>query len=438
MDDRKKLLLYRFEEKEPLLEKMTAALEAAGNEGKSPQDLQAAGEALYAALAMLIREAGSRGFYGNLWHCHLTHLLVSHENAYSMACEIRGPVGGTLEKAALHDISLFREWFFADLDSLAADLGVPDLLLATGFEAACSGSRTYNSRIRDRILELTEAFERSESPEEMLDALTAFYKEYGVGRFGLHKAFRVAEEGGRPQIVPIPRIMHVSLDDLVGYEAAKQKLIENTEAFVEGRPANNCLLFGDAGTGKSSSIKAIANRYYDRGLRIIEIYRHQFRYLNDIIGTIKDRNYRFIIYMDDLSFEEFETEYKYLKAVIEGGLEKKPDNVLIYATSNRRHLVRESFRDREDPLDKHGGDTVQEKLSLAGRFGLSIYFGRPEFDEFQHIVAELAARSGIEMDPRELSRQATAWQMRHGGLSGRTARQFIDHLLGTGTGTDRN
>ena len=122
----------------------------------------------------------------------------------------------------------------------------------------------------------------------------------------------------------------------MGYEAAKKKLIDNTEAFVEGRPANNCLLFGDAGTGKSTSIKGILNEYYDRGLRIIEVYKHQFQDLNEVIAQIKNRNYRFIIYMDDLSFEEFEIEYKYLKAVIEGGLERKPDNILIYATSNRR------------------------------------------------------------------------------------------------------
>ena len=143
------------------------------------------------------------------------------------------------------------------------------------------------------------------------------------------------------QIVPITKIAHVHLDDLVGYELAKKKLIENTEAFVQGRKANNCLLFGDAGTGKSSSIKGILNEYYDQGLRIIEFYKHQFQDLNDVIAQVKNRNNRFIIYMDDLSFEEFEIEYKYLKAVIEGGLERKPENVLIYATSSRRHLIRE-------------------------------------------------------------------------------------------------
>lgn len=231
--------------------------------------------------------------------------------------------------------------------------------------------------------------------------------------------------------MPITKIAHVHLDDLVGYEIPKKKLIENTEAFLAGKPANNCLLFGDAGTGKSSSIKAILNQYYDRGLRIIEVYKHQFQDLNDVIAQIKNRHYKFIIYMDDLSFEDFEIEYKYLKAVIEGGLERKPDNILIYATSNRRHLVRERFSDKEDRNDDlHTNDTVQEKLSLVSRFGVTIYFGSPEKKEFQEIVRTLAKRKGIQMDEKELLLKANAWELQHGGLSGRTAQQFIDYLLG--------
>ena len=155
--------------------------------------------------------------------------------------------------------------------------------------------------------------------------------------FGLNKAFRITRELGDLEFVPITNTEDVMLDDLIGYEIQKKKIVDNTEAFVEGRKANNALLFGDSGTGKSTTIKASINEYYDRGLRMIEIYKHQFQDLIAVIAQIKNRNYKFIIYMDDLSFEEFEIEYKYLKAVIEGGREKKPDNVLIYATSNRRH-----------------------------------------------------------------------------------------------------
>ena len=191
------------------------------------------------------------------------------------------------------------------------------------------------------------------------------------------------------------------------------------------------MLFGDAGTGKSTSIKAILNRYYEDGLRIIEIYKHQLQDLNDVIAQVKKRQYKFIIYMDDLSFEEFEVEYKYLKAVIEGGLEKKPDNVLIYATSNRRHLIKEDFSDRDGWTgDVHKTDTVQEKLSLVSRFGVTIYFGSPDKKEFNNIVCTLAQRAGLNIEQNELIRQANRWELEHGGLSGRTAQQFIDYLLG--------
>ena len=303
--------------------------------------------------------------------------------------------------------------------------------LITDYISSDSESKVYNSRIRERICSLAVKFTQDHTPEEMKETLTEFYKDYGVGKFGLHKAFRVVRDEEGVKIVPIQNIAHVYLGDLVGYEIPKRKLIENTEAFVEGRKANNCLLFGDAGTGKSSSIKGIANEYYEKGLRIIEVYKHQFQDLNDVITQIKNRNYKFIIYMDDLSFEDFEIEYKYLKAVIEGGLEKKPKNVLIYATSNRRHLVREKFSDKEERRDDlHAGDTVQEKLSLVARFGVTIFFAAPDKKEFQNIVRILAQRYGVKMPEEELMLEANKWELAHGGLSGRTAQQFIDYLLG--------
>ena len=164
---------------------------------------------------------------------------------------------------------------------------------------------------------------------------------------------------------------------------------------------------------------------------MIEVYKHQFRSLSDVLEQIKDRNYKFIIYMDDLSFEEYEIVYKYLKAIIEGGLGIKPQNVLIYATSNRRHLIREKFSDKRELDDElHVNDTVQEKLSLVYRFGVRIYFGAPGRREFQNIVKVLAERNGIKMPEEKLLLEAGQWELSHGGLTGRTAQQFIDHLLG--------
>ena len=377
----------------------------------------------------LLEMGGNHGFSGNLWHCYLTNLLVNNENTYSRSTEIRGQINGTVNDAVLHDIVIFKELYDYDFTDMTDALSLDAMKLVFDYKASTEERKVYNDRIRRRICDLAETFHNDNTPTQMKDSLTQFYREYGVGRFGLHKAFRVSHgTDDEVNIVPILNIAHVKLDDLVGYDIAKQKLIENTEAFVSGRRANNCLLFGDAGTGKSSSIKAIANMYYDRGLRIIEIYKHQFKDLNDVIAQIKNRNYKFIIYMDDLSFEEFEVEYKYLKAVIEGGLEKKPKNVLIYATSNRRHLVNERFSDRDDAL--HKSDTMQEKLSLVSRFGCTIYFGLPEKKEYQEIVLELAGREGIDMDKEELLLEANKWEVAHGGRSGRCARQFIDYLLG--------
>lgn len=386
---------------------------------------------LYRNIHRLVELAGTYGFHGNLWHCYLTNLLVNNENSYSCGCEIRGEIQGTINDVALHDIAIFKELYDYDFAPMCEKLCVPELSMAENYIGSQAESKVYNARICARICELAEKLNQNHTPEEMKATLTEFYKEYGVGKFGLHKSFRIVHDEKGVRIEPILNIAHVDLSDLVGYELPKKKLTDNTDAFVAGRRANNCLLFGDAGTGKSSCIKAIANQYYGRGLRIIEVYKHQFQDLNEVISQIKKRNYKFIIYMDDLSFEEFEIEYKYLKAVIEGGLEKKPENVLIYATSNRRHLIRESYGDKEEiRQDMHTGDTVQEKLSLVRRFGVTIYFGAPDKKQFQTIVQTLADRYGVDMPKEELLGEANKWELSHGGLSGRSAQQFIDYILG--------
>ena len=420
-------ILYRDFEQGELLEKMTMLMEDISH----PKVLYGKDGEYFACIHQLVEMAGTYGFAGNLWHDYLTYLLVNHENAFSTACEIVGPVEGTINAFAMHDFEIFKQLYDFDLKELEKIYPSVDSSLITDYQNINEGSKVFNKRIRDRICTLAQKLAKAESTEEFMDDMVQFYKEFGVGKLGLHKAFRIDGTVTPARIVPITNIAHVHLDDLVGYEIAKKKLIDNTEAFVQGRPANNCLLFGDAGTGKSSSIKGILNQYYDQGLRIIEAYKHQFKDLNDIIAQVKNRNYKFIIYMDDLSFEEFEIEYKYLKAVIEGGLEKKPDNILIYATSNRRHLVREKFSDKEERRDDlHSSDTVQEKLSLVARFGVSIFFCAPDKKQFQNIVKKLAERHQVEMPEEELLLEANKWELQHGGLSGRTAQQFIDYLCG--------
>ncbi len=423
------LIVYRNFENEELLYDMAWLMSHYDDEFYNEEDRKTL---FYKCIHQLIELAGNYGFHGNLWHCYLANLLVNNENSYSCGCEIRGEIEGTINDAALHDIVIFKEFYDFDFKPVMERLHCPEYALIEQYTSSRQESKVYNTRICARICELAEKFCEDNTPEEMKATLTQFYKEYGVGKFGLHKSFRIVHNEDGVHIEPILNIAHVYLDDLVGYEIPKKKLTDNTTAFVSGRKANNCLLFGDAGTGKSSCIKAIANEYYDKGLRIIEVYKHQFQDLNEVISQIKKRNYKFIIYMDDLSFEEFEIEYKYLKAVIEGGLEKKPENVLIYATSNRRHLIRENYGDKEEiRQDMHTSDTVQEKLSLVYRFGVTIYFGAPNKKQFQEIVRTLAERHDITMSEEELLLEANKWELAHGGLSGRSAQQFIDYLLGT-------
>ncbi|MGI6069070.1 MAG: ATP-binding protein [Blautia sp.] len=417
-------ILYRNPAHGEILQDMTSLMTGEALEGRK--------ELYYRCLGGLVELAGSYGFAGNLWHNYLTFLLVNHENAFSTACEITGAVEGSINELALHDFRIYKELFDYDLEKLDEEFESGLCQSVRNYVNINENSKLFNKRIRDRICHLSVKLGTAATAEEFMADMVEFYKEFGVGKLGLHKAFRVAHDAqGEVVIEPITRIAHVRLDDLVGYEIPKKKLIDNTEAFVQGRRANNCLLFGDAGTGKSSSIKGILNQYYDQGLRIIEVYKHQFQDLNAVISQIKNRNYKFIIYMDDLSFEDFEIEYKYLKAVIEGGLEKKPDNVLIYATSNRRHLVRESFSDKEGRReDLHASDTVQEKLSLVYRFGVTIFFCAPNKKEFQNIVKTLAQRHQVQMPQEKLLEEANKWELQHGGLTGRTAQQFIDYLLG--------
>ncbi len=424
------LMIYRNLLEDNILHDMHFLIENVENEYYNKEDMTAL---LYDCIHGMLEIADGHGFEGNLWHTYLTYLLANDENAYSKACEIKGAVEGSINAAALHDFTILKEYFDYDLDKLEKGLDAAGVRLLYDYKTVESSKKLINKRIAARICDLARELEEAKSALEFQTVITGFYKDFGVGKLGLHKAFRVEHNVSDEavEIVPITNITHVHLDDLVGYEIPKQKLIANTKAFVEGKKSNNCLLFGDAGTGKSTCIKAILNQYYDQGLRMIEVYKHQYQDLNDVIAQIKNRNYKFNIYMDDLSFEEFEIEYKYLKAVIEGGLEKKPENVLIYATSNRRHLVREEFADKAGRRDDlHASDTVQEKLSLAARFGESIFFNGPSKKEFQEIVKVLAAKNGIVMEEEELLLASNKWEMSHGGKSGRTAQQFIDHLLG--------
>lgn len=381
----------------------------------------------------ILETATDYGFDENLWHNYLTFYLMMNENPFSITCEKTGAGDGSVNGLVQKEFALFQKLFDYDFSRIEEALEISCFSTISNYKAIQKKEFMYNKNVSEKVRSLSKKLEHTKNEKEFFQVISDFYKDYGVGMFGTNKAFRIEEtQGGGFTFCPINNMDTVMLDDLIGYEIQKKKLIDNTKAFVEGKKANNVLLFGDSGTGKSTSIKAIVNAYYDDGLRMIEIYKHQFQYLSSIISQIKNRNYKFIIYMDDLSFEEFEIEYKYLKAVIEGGVETRPDNILIYATSNRRHLIKETWNDRNDTdtaVDRHHSDTVEEKLSLVNRFGVTISFSKPTQKEFFEMVIALAKREGITMPEEELKAEANKWELRHGGLSGRTAQQFINHCL---------
>lgn len=382
----------------------------------------------------LLKVATDYGFDDNLWHNYLTFYLMMNENPFSMTCEKVGASEGSVNALVQKDFALFKKLFDYDFSVIEDALEISCFSSISNYTSIVKKELMYNKNVSEKVRALSKQLEACNNEREFFKVITNFYKDYGVGMFGMNKAFRIEENpNGGITFKPINNMDSVTLDDLIGYEIQKKKLVDNTKAFVSGKKANNALLFGDSGTGKSTSIKAIVNQYYDDGLRMIEIYKHQFKYLSTVISEIKNRNYKFIIYMDDLSFEEFEIEYKYLKAVIEGGVETRPDNILIYATSNRRHLIKETWRDRNDvdtSVDKHHSDTVEEKLSLVNRFGVTISYSKPSQKEFFDIVIGLARREGITMSDEELKAEANKWELHHGGISGRTAQQFINYCLG--------
>ena len=369
-------------------------------------------------IASLLVLAEKYELHGQLFQSLLTHLLAYHENTFTLALERKKDISVSLKKVVCHDFEIIYTLYhydFSYLDSLYKDL----------FFDFQNSSTIINQEIFDVLTNLQTQLSQSTSVEEFYQILYNHYYQYGVGKYGLNKAFRYLNN----QIIPIDHIGNNTLEQLIGYESQKERLIANTEAFLNGQKANNVLLYGDSGTGKSSSIKALLNRYYKQGLRMVEVYKHQFISLPQIINELQNRNYRFIIFMDDLSFEEFEVEYKYLKAVIEGGLEKKPDNILIYATSNRRHLIKETWNDRNHDQEINNNDAMQEKLSLVSRFGVQIMYIHPDKQHYLDIIDALAKTYHLTMPTEQLHELALQWEIRNGGFSGRTAKQFIHMLL---------
>ena len=365
----------------------------------------------------LIELSIKKGLSGDLWHNYLKIKLTTAENIFTLKAE-RNLINknSSLYQIALHDIEIINMLFSYSFLDIIHPLNQNSFKNLNNFEIIDSELDNYNLKKYQTLFNCNSA-------QANLDNLIKFYQNYGAGILNQSRAFYWQKNNLKTVNNPDP----ISFNQLFSYQKEKNKLIENTESFLNNYQAHNVLLYGDSGTGKSSSVKAILNKYYKNGLRLIEINSSQIKELPDILDYLNSRGLYFIIFMDDLSFEEFETEYKYLKAVMEGGIESKPTNVLFYATSNRRHLVREKWQDRESEI--HENDILNEKLSLAERFGLTLMFNNPSQTEYLKIVKKLAVNEALEIEEEKLKSKALKWSKWNNGRSGRSARQFINQLL---------
>ena len=425
-----RLIVYKNID-EPIFNEITKLFNKFENDNPNKDELI---NDIYTQINNLLKLATDYGFNKNLWHNYLAYLLATTENPFTILSEKIGEKNGSVNELVKQDLEIFLELFNYDFSEIENLLDINCFSIITNYTAVVKKEQLYNNDVSFKVQELSQQIEEVKNVDEMFNVITSFYKKYGVGKYGLNRAFQLSHDEKSDFIIPITSLDDVTLDDLVGYELQKEKLLHNTKSFLASKKANNVLLYGDAGTGKSTSIKALLNQFYPQGLRMIEVYKHETKYLPKIINEIKNRNYKFILYMDDLSFEESESEYKYLKALIEGGLETKPDNVLIYASSNRRHLIKETWNERVNTSsdeELYHSDTIREKLSLVDRFGVTIGYYKPSVKEYFEIVKTIARRyPEITLSDEELEDEANKWLRTHGGQSGRTAEQLVYHLLG--------
>lgn len=330
---------------------------------------------------------------------YIASLLANDDNILSELAQSGAAVGDDLYRLAMLDIERIYDKLFC----------------AAHMKYSPSGNDTgFCEAYKDSIRGITA----SGSAKELLDKLIMHYMNLGSGVLARYNAFKFDGE-----IHGIRRIDGISFDDLIGLEYQKQVLIDNTSALVNGRRANNVLLFGDRGTGKSSSVKALLTMFAEKGLRLIEIPKSSISEIPQLMETLRHRPHKYILFLDDLTFETHETEYRALKIAMEGQLQAQNENVLIYATSNRRHLIRENWADREGG-EVHVNDQMQETLSLSERFGISVVFSSPNQKEYLHIVGEMLKKHDIEMNA-DIEKQAVVWQMNYGSKNARCAKQFV-------------
>ena len=359
----------------------------------------------------LLTEIAERvGLCGNIFRSYIIYKLSHEPNLISTTIErTDGKIGESLLAAFKHDLQILFD---------AAENFNPPFDFIKNYKPTVENNSESFTALESSLKNLREV-------DEIADAFIKHYKKFGYGDIADYRAFRF--DDAAKNLIGIKHFEKIRLDDLIGYAHQKELLTKNTAAFISRKPANNVLLVGARGTGKSSSVKALVNENYDKGLRLVQLTKPQLKHLPEVMETLRNfAGKRFIIFLDDLSFEESETEYKYLKSSIEGGVESLPQNVLIYATSNRRHLIREKDFD-----DRYNDDSVNETISLSDRFGLIVNYYPPSQNEYLEIIRHMLKKSGIELDAETLRIEGLRWEMSHSGRNGRTAQQFVKNYLGS-------
>ena len=360
-------------------------------------------------ISLLTEIAENVGLGGNLFRSYIIYKLAHEPNLISTTIErTDGKIGESLLDAFKHDLKI--------LFDAAENFNVPFDFIKNYKPTVENNSESFTA-IESSLKNLRDV-------DEIAAAFIKHYKKFGYGEIADYRAFRFDDSA--KNLIGIKHFEKIRLEDLIGYAHQKELLTKNTAAFIARKPANNVLLVGARGTGKSSSVKALVNENYDKGLRLVQLTKPQLKNLPEIMETLGNfSGKRFIIFLDDLSFEETEAEYKYLKSSIEGGVESIPQNVLIYATSNRRHLIREKDYD-----DRYTDDSVNETISLSDRFGLIVNYYPPSQNEYLEIIRHMLKKSGIELDAETLRIEGLRWEMSHSGRNGRTAQQFVKNFLG--------
>lgn len=361
------------------------------------------------------------------WQQVFLDRILFDENPFTLAAERTPSAPSGLTALASHDLQCLHNLYL--VPARLASVLDPDGVLAAltpSFAADADPLRELRTKFISEVA-------ATDDWAGHVHAIARWIHRLGAGDFGRFAAFRwEADSVDGSRLSPIVSPDWIPLDRLIGYEDERSTVLRNTEKFLQGLPAQNVLLYGDRGTGKSATVKAVLYEYAAHGLRMVEVPRSALAAVDRVLSLLQHRAARVILFIDDLSFEEGEVAYKELKAVLEGNLAGRPENVLVYATSNRRHLIQERFSDRS-PVSSDGGevnprDTLEEKLSLADRFGITVIFPSPDQDRFLSIVEGIAAQRGIDMPREELRKAALQWALWNNGRSARTATQFIDEL----------